>query len=137
MVSEIKTSVPDKPLLPGQKDSEDNQDFGTEQYVLGLVEFIKYSVSPLTIALQGEWGSGKTSLMNRLHYQLCEKGDFIGININTWEYSMLSTPEETVVRIIESLVKSLSKDDKDDKAIGTFVKWARVSGGLAFNLYNS
>lgn len=121
------TSVPDIPL------DEDNNDFGTKCYIEGLVEFIKYSVSPLTIALQGEWGSGKTSLMNLLHNRLCESnGEFIGININTWEYSMLSSPEETVIKIIEQLVKALSKGEKQQTALEKFSKWAKLGGGVAF-----
>ncbi|MDE5784049.1 MAG: KAP family NTPase [Prevotella sp.] len=121
------TSVSDIPL------EKDINDFGTERYINGLVEFIKYSVSPLTIALQGEWGSGKTSLMNRLYNQLCNgDNEFVGININTWEYSMLSTPEETVVKIIERLVKALAKGEKQQTAMDKFSKWAKVGGGVAF-----
>ena len=81
-----KSSIADIPL------SSTTNDFGTERYVDGLVKFITNSAAPITIALQGEWGSGKTSLMNRLYNDLCTEGkDFIGININTWECSMLSS----------------------------------------------
>lgn len=121
------TSVSDIPL------EKEINDFGTKGYVDGLVEFIKYSVSPLTIALQGEWGSGKTSFMNRLYNQLCNgDSEFVGININTWEYSMLSTPEETVVKIIERLVKALAKGEKQQTAMDKFSKWAKVGRGVAF-----
>ncbi len=127
MQQERITSVSDIPL------TQDSNDFGTKRYVDGLVEFIKYSVSPLTIALQGEWGSGKTSLMNRLYIRLCgDANEFVGININTWEYSMLSTPEETVIKIIERLVKALSKGEKQQNTLEKFTKWAKVGGGVAF-----
>lgn len=126
-MAERITSVSDIPLM------KDPNDFGTKRYVDGLVEFIKYSVSPLTIALQGEWGSGKTSLMNRLYSRLCgDSSEFVGININTWEYSMLSTPEETVIKIIERLVKALSKGEKQQNALEKFTKWAKLGGGVAF-----
>lgn len=126
-MAERITSVSDIPLM------QDPNDFGTKRYVDGLVEFIKYSVSPLTIALQGEWGSGKTSLMNRLYTRLCgDKSEFVGININTWEYSMLSTPEETVIKIIERLVKALSQGEKQQTALDKFTKWARIGSGVAF-----
>lgn len=126
-MAERITSVSDIPL------EKDLNDFGTKRYIDGLVEFIKYSVSPLTIALQGEWGSGKTSLMNRLYTRLCgDNGDYVGININTWEYSMLSTPEETVIKIIERLVKALSKGEKQQNALDKFTKWAKLGGGVAF-----
>lgn len=91
---------------------EARNDFGTDRYVDGLVKFIELSSTPITIAIQGEWGSGKTSLMNRLATKLCGKeGKFKGIAINTWEYSMLSNPEETVFKIIEKLVRDLSAQD--------------------------
>ena len=65
---------------------------GTDRYVKGLKNFISNSTTPITIALQGEWGSGKTSLMNRLQNELCSvDDDFIGVTVNTWEYSMLSS----------------------------------------------
>ena len=121
------TSVSDMPL------EKDLNDFGTKRYIDGLVEFIRYSVSPLTIALQGEWGSGKTSLMNRLEARLCSgESEFLSITINTWEYSMLSTPEETVIKIIERLVKELARGEKQQTAIDKFSKWAKVGGGIAF-----
>ena len=105
------SSIADIPL------HQSTNDFGTEQYVQGLVRFISHSAAPITIALQGEWGSGKTSLMNRLCNDLCSKGkDFIGININTWEYSMLATPEETVIKIIAQLVRELSGSDPESQS---------------------
>lgn len=115
-----KSSIADIPL------SLTTNDFGTERYVDGLVKFITNSAAPITIALQGEWGSGKTSLMNRLYNDLCtEEKDFIGININTWEYSMLSSPEETVLKIIVQLVKALSENDpKPQKKLEQVMKGA-------------
>ena len=101
-----KFSLSDVPL------EQNVNDFGTEGYVQGLERFISHAATPITIALQGEWGSGKTSLMNRLYNDLCSDGkEFIGININTWEYSMLASPEETVLKIIGQLVYSLTEHD--------------------------
>ena len=91
MDSISKTSLSDIPF------NEERNDFGTERYVNGLIQFIKNSSSPITIALQGEWGSGKTSLMNRLERALCSAPDarFAGIKINTWEYSMMSSSRDS------------------------------------------
>ena len=106
METQIKSSLSDTPF------DEDLNDFGTERYVNGLIKFIENSSTPITIALQGEWGSGKTSLMTRLERALCgSEKDFIGIKINTWEYSMLSSAEETVLKIVERLVRELSSGD--------------------------
>ena len=51
----------DVPRQPNQEDL-----FGIQVYQEALIEYIKYTGTPITIALQGEWGSGKTSLMNSL-----------------------------------------------------------------------
>lgn len=111
MNSEISytTSLSDLPEKSGN-------DLGTIQYVNGLVNFIKDASAPITIALQGEWGSGKTSLMNKLHNNLCgENQPFIGVTVNTWEFSMLSSPEMTVIRIIEYIIDCIAQNNKDLK----------------------
>lgn len=121
-----KTSLSDLPFI------ENVNDFGTERYVNGLIKFIENSSAPLTIALQGEWGSGKTSLMTRLERALCSGPDspFIGIEINTWEYSMMSSPETTVYKILAQLVLDLSKDDPASKK--TFRKFLHGAGNFLY-----
>ncbi len=111
---------------------EDVNDFGTERYVNGLIKFIENSSAPITIALQGEWGSGKTSLMNRLERALCSspESQFVGVEINTWEYSMMSSPEATVYKILARLVQELTKDDPDSKR--TFKKFLRGAGNFLY-----
>ena len=107
-MSDKRFSLSDIPL------SQSINDFGTEGYVQGLVRFISHAATPITIALQGEWGSGKTSLINILYNELCaDDKKFIGITINTWEYSMLASPEETVLKIITELIHQLSNNDPD------------------------
>lgn len=106
-----KTSLSDIPF------QENLNDFGTERYVNGLIRFIEHSSTPITIALQGEWGSGKTSMMTRLERALCTYPDapFIGVNINTWEYSMMASPEITVYKILAQLVRELTGNNNDSK----------------------
>lgn len=56
----MASNVIDRPANAG----EDRLDMMA--YAEALTKFIKDAEAPLTIALQGEWGSGKTSLMNAL-----------------------------------------------------------------------
>ena len=60
------TSIVDVP-----KKHEETDLFGIDRYSKGLIKFIRQSDTPITIAIQGEWGSGKTSLMNTLQNELC------------------------------------------------------------------
>ncbi|MDE6333204.1 MAG: KAP family NTPase, partial [Muribaculaceae bacterium] len=121
-----KTSISDLPF------NELCNDFGTDGYVKGLIKFIRNSSAPITIALQGEWGSGKTSLMTRLERELCAapESQFIGIEINTWEYSMMSSPEATVYKILAQLVQDLTRDDSNSKK--TFKGFLRGAGNFIY-----
>lgn len=113
------TSLPDLPLW--ELNGGEENVLGTESYVEGLADFISGASAPLAIALQGEWGSGKTSFMREIEFKLCsdpQKADqdkFISAWINTWEYSLLSTPENTVVRILQKLVNDLVPVSLKDK----------------------
>ena len=85
--------------------------FGIEKYQNALADFIKKANTPLTIALQGEWGSGKTSLMNVLQHQLCEEPDspLISVWINKWHQSLLRNPAETILNILESTIAQIGE----------------------------
>lgn len=121
-----RTSLSDIPF------NENINDFGTERYVNGLIKFIEKSSAPITIALQGEWGSGKTSLMTRLKRELCSlpESSFIGISINTWEHSMMSAPETTVYKILAQLVKELTNEDHQSQK--TFSNFLRGAGNFLY-----
>lgn len=109
MSSNTKTSIVDVP-----KKADETDLFGIDKYKNGLIRFISNSDTPITIAIQGEWGSGKTSLMNSLQDSLCggystneqikdHEHDFYGVWINTWQYSLMKNESETLVSIVTGL----------------------------------
>jgi ABC-type dipeptide/oligopeptide/nickel transport system ATPase subunit len=104
MSTNYTTSIIDRPRLKGEKDL-----FGIDKYQEALLAFLKQTDTPITIAIQGEWGSGKTSLMNILRSNLCdsENAIYFGIWLNTWQYSLMRSPEETLVRIIAGLTQDI------------------------------
>lgn len=78
------SSIGDSPREIGEEDL-----LGLDSHAIALARFVKNAKTPLTIAIQGEWGSGKTSMMNQLKNILCDKeeSNFYGIWLNTWQYS--------------------------------------------------
>lgn len=80
-------------------------------YENALREFINNTQSPITIALQGEWGSGKTSLMNRMEEQLCQAADsrMYGIWLNTWHYALIKDKNDILPEIIQALINDIIK----------------------------
>ena len=119
----MKTSIIDTPL--NGKTEPDL--FDIKGYQDALVEFIKYAEAPLTIALQGEWGSGKTSLMNVLKTELTQEGaQYYAIEVNTWHYSMLCTPDQAIVGILRSILEQMGKKEQSKSNV-----FKAISGKLA------
>ena len=130
-------SIVDRP-----KKSEHDDLLKIEKYTNGLVEFIKTSETPITIGVQGEWGSGKTSLLNTIKKELCDDtgAKFYPVWINTWEYSLLSSPDETLIKIISGLVQEIGSKTKDSHlkkgkkataALGSLIKnFGGFAGGI-------
>ena len=90
-----------------------------------LTNFIEQCDTPITIGIQGEWGSGKTSLLNLIENNLnglnsdhkYNQGKFLQIWVNAWEHSLLSKPEETLLKIVNQIINDLvAKLDKGDNA---------------------
>lgn len=100
----MKSSIIDVPRKHTQEDL-----FGIQVYQNALIKYIKLTDTPITIALQGEWGSGKTSLMNLLRYNLCEidNAPYFPIWINTWQYSLMKTPSQAIMSILEGIINQI------------------------------
>lgn len=94
--------------------AEDKDEFGINPFAKGLERFITNTGTPITIALQGEWGSGKTSLMNYLQESLCnDRGSYHGVWINTWEYALMKDPATTLMQIITQMAAQTASDDSN------------------------
>ena len=112
---DLKYGIVDEALPQGQEDSLD-----VTKYTKSLVKFIKYTDTPMTIGVQGSWGSGKTSLLNQIWHELDQSNkndssikNFKQIWINSWENSLLCTPEECLLKIINRITQELIEADPD------------------------
>ena len=101
-----KSSISETPKEVKQDDLLD-----TKYFTDGVVDFIKNAESPLLISLDGEWGIGKTSIMNTIKHELCDNdyAKFYGVWVNTWQFSLLdsSPAPQAVVRILQSIVNQI------------------------------
>ena len=100
----MKSSIIDVPRKHTQADL-----FGIQVYQDALIKYIKLTDTPITIALQGEWGSGKTSLINMLRHHLCEvdAAPYYPIWINTWQYSLMKSPSQAIISILEGIINQI------------------------------
>jgi len=129
------TSITDNPITSA-RDSLLNID----HHATALAEFISEGATPLTIGMQGEWGTGKTSLMHLVKEKLDEK-DLATSWVNTWEYSLFRQPSEVTPNVLKGLLENLVKtckeknywgtEQKYDAAVGQLKKGLKILGSLA------
>lgn len=64
----------DKNIIVGFTDQASDEDlFGISVYIDGLAQFVEKCQTPITISIQGSWGTGKTSVMRIVKRKLDSK----------------------------------------------------------------
>lgn len=102
----------DKPI-----EKLENDTFGISRYINGLCTFILHCETPMTISIQGDWGSGKTSMMNMVRSKL--EGSVHTIWFNTWQFSQFRQ-DNLAISMLGSLLSELSGDEGSiKKLLGT------------------
>ena len=131
------SSITDKPISFKSEDL-----LKVEKYSFALSNFIVNSKTPITIGLQGEWGTGKTSLMSLLLEDFTEK-EIATSWVNTWEYSMFRGAHETTPGVLRGMLEKLKESCEKDgwtlkgEAQANFKKAASFLGGLANQVISS
>ena len=104
---------------PATKDA-----LGLDVYFDGLAKYIRECRPPMTIAIQGGWGSGKTTAMNIVRSKL-EKGEegeektkILTLNYNTWQYAWASDGtllEPLLINMIRTISERIEQEKLSDK----------------------
>lgn len=81
--------------------------FNIKNYVDGLTRFISECKTPMTISLQGNWGTGKTSIMKQVESKL-DSEKIKSIFFNTWQYSQFNSDNDLTIALITELVTFLA-----------------------------
>lgn len=126
--------------LIGSNDSSverlDGDLFEISQYVAGLTKFVRSCVTPMTISIQGDWGSGKTSMMSMVRDQL--GNDVISVWFNTWQYSQFNMSDDLAISFLGRLIKSLQVEksaasDTLNKTFAVAYKAIKSAGRIAID----
>jgi len=120
----------------------DEERLGLRTHADALSEFIAQCDTPITIGIQGDWGVGKTSLLNMVAENLTRRSNkYKTIKIETWQYAQLG--EETltfavleainraVIHQIRDLAKKKEFQEKSKKIFG---KLGKALGIAASNI---
>lgn len=103
----MKTGYTDRPILNLNEDL-----LGVKKYIDGLIDYITICSTPMTIAIQGDWGTGKTSIMNMIKDGIKDKCLYAWFN--TWEYSQFNMSDELVISLLKSMVDSLNIQEENN-----------------------
>ena len=106
---EIKTSTIKTVGFTDEAAVEDK--FGIADYIGGLTRFIEECNTPLTMSIQGTWGTGKTSIMNLVKNELSP--DIFPVWFNTWQFSQFNMSEQLPVSLLSSLLSEFKLNDEE------------------------
>ena len=94
---------------------------------------------PMTIGVHGDWGAGKSSVLEMIESEFCEQPQMLCIKFNGWQFQGFEDAKIAVIDgIVTELISSQSlvtKAGEEVKNILRRIDWlkaAKKTGGLAF-----
>ena len=83
---------------------------GTRRYAEGLAGFITDCQTPMSIAIQGDWGTGKTSVINYVRKAL-DSTPVKSVYFNTWQYAQFNLSDNLYFSLLTCLLKAMECHD--------------------------
>lgn len=108
--------------------------FNINKHLDGLSRFIKACNTPMTISIQGSWGSGKTSIMKMVEHEI-EK-DVIPVFFNTWQFSQFDLGNSLAFSMIKVLLNKLQDDESFIKHFTSVCSNALTTALKSVSIYN-
>jgi len=90
---------------------------GNSKYYDGLADFIIQCATPMTISIQGDWGTGKTTALNLIQQRIEEKSKnkYQVLWFNTWQYSKFGMEYNLTLSLMSNLYEKLNAVAKAKK----------------------
>jgi len=120
MVTKIR-GLKDGPIKVAENDA-----LGLTDYAEALCEFILSADTPITIGIQGDWGSGKSSMMYLIEQKLKADGQLQDKKLhtmwfNTWQFSQFNMSEKLSISLLSRFIDEMesltvSKRRKESEA---------------------
>lgn len=104
--------------------------FEIKKYTDGLSAFIESCNTPMTISIQGSWGTGKTSVMQIVNNRLSKNGMTKCIWFNTWQFSQFNMDNELAVSLLTCLLEELSISDEQKEEVSRTTQIIRFAQGV-------
>lgn len=131
------TNLTDRPVSA----YDESEPLGLSRYATAMTDFVQDCETPITIGIQGDWGVGKTSLLNMVSDQLADKKHgsrmYPVIYFNTWQYAQLDQEDHLTIAMLNDIVQRIqdlsSAPPSAKEKAGAILKSV---GSMAANLGN-
>lgn len=112
-------------------ESQINEWLGVKDHIDALSEFMLACPTPMTIAVQGDWGTGKTSMMNMVQEKMRSQ-EIETIWFNTWQFSQFSLQDEVPIALLTEMLRSIGYGTPEVKkiALGLARRVAVLTAGV-------
>lgn len=100
---------------------------GVGDYAEALATFVRQCPTPITIAIQGPWGAGKTSMMKLIEGSLndhvgstdesAENSNIKTLWFNTWQFSQFTLQEDMPIVFLSKLLQDLEVNTQEIKRL--------------------
>ena len=82
------------------------------KYVRGLESFIEICHTPMSISLQGDWGTGKTTFLKTMENNFKNNFSVKTVYFNTWQYSQFNMSNGLFISLLSNIINQLVETDK-------------------------
>ncbi len=129
-------------LIDTPVQNKEQESLGVSMYADVLGRFIMNCDTPITIGIQGDWGIGKTSLLNMIKENLSpvrgRTARYHTIYFNTWQYSQFSQEQFLGLSILKGILAEIQTLDtlQDLQKTETFKKTIKGFGKFVAKLGN-
>lgn len=107
----------------GGRNAQKTDGLGFDTYAEVLANAARDTEGPFTIGIFGEWGTGKTSLLNLVQEKLDNEPEVFTVWFNAWQYEQDEHPIVPLIATIISAVQEIETEDKRLKGqIATLLK---------------
>jgi predicted KAP-like P-loop ATPase len=133
-----------KPILGYISDHETKVDLLRNEAIAStIVKLInEHSDRPVTIGVHGDWGAGKSSILEMIEFGFAGREEILCLKFNGWQFQGF---EDAKIALIEGVVTELiekrgllTKAADETKRVLKHINWLKAAkrlGGLAFNAF--
>ena len=113
----ILSGLSDAPIMTRDADT-----LNMRAYASALADFTQTCKTPMTISIQGDWGSGKSSIMHMIQSEMApepgKKSTTKTIWFDTWQFAQFGSGDALPITLLATFIRQLEGGSKPKNSLG-------------------